>query len=131
MSTNHQKFMKVIFGMLCVIFLASCGEDNNATSSIDAYIEALSSKDQALISNLSCSDWEQNALIEVDSLTAVGSKVENLVCEEAGKESDLTYISCTGYLELDYNGELQQIDLSNRIYTARYEDGEWRMCGYK
>jgi hypothetical protein len=131
MSTNPQKIMIVLFGILCVFFLASCGKSGDATSSIEAYIQALSDKNLAQISNLSCVDWEQNALIEVDSLTAVGSKIENLACEEAGKEGDSTYVSCTGYLALDYNGEIQQIDLSNRVYIARYEDGDWRMCGYK
>ena len=92
----------------------------------------MSDKDTVQISNLSCADWEQNALLEVDSFTAVGSKVENLECEQTGQDGADTYVSCyRDHLDLDYNGEAQQIDLSTRTYIARQEDGEWRMCGYR
>jgi hypothetical protein len=103
---------------------------NGAIKAIEAYIQALSNRDSVQISNLSCSDWEQNALLEVDSLTAVGSKVVNLSCSQTGQNGNDTYVSCKGVLSLDYNGEAQQIDLSTRTYIARQEGGEWRMCGY-
>ena len=31
---------------------------------------------------------------------------------------------------LNYNGELQEMDLAARQYLARQEGGQWRMCGY-
>jgi hypothetical protein len=129
---NYRSYIFFLFGILCIVFLASCkSEKNGAKNAIEAYILALSNKDSVQISNLSCADWEQNALLEVDSLTAVGSTVENLACVESAQEGDMTLVTCTGSLALDYNGEAQQIDLSNRTYIARQEDGEWRMCGYK
>ena len=122
----------VFLGILISFFLPACNRgQNNASNAIEAYIHALSNKDSVQISNLSCADWEQNALLEVNSLTAVGSKVENLTCEKIGQDGADTYVSCTGGLSLDYNGEAQQIDLSTRTYIARQEDGEWRMCGYR
>jgi len=121
----------VFLGMLISFILIACNSgQHDASKAIEAYIHALSNKDSVQISNLSCADWEQNALLEVDSLTAVGSKVENLTCEQTGQDGANTYVSCTGVLSLDYNGEVQQIDLSTRTYIARQEDGEWRMCGY-
>ena len=129
---QNRRFYTSIIVFITALLLVSCNKDNEgAKNSIEAYINALSNKDTAQIINLSCADWEQNALLEVDSLTAVGSKVDNLVCTETAQDGDVTYISCTGNLVLDYNGEAQQIDLSNRTYIARNEDGEWRMCGYK
>jgi archaellum component FlaF (FlaF/FlaG flagellin family) len=128
---SYHTICLIIIGILCAILLVSCNnEKDGAVKAVEAYIQALSNKDTEQISVLSCADWEQNALIEVDSLTAVGSKVENLACTEVGQDGEDTYVSCTGYLALDYNGEAQQIDLSNRTYIARLEDGEWRMCGY-
>jgi hypothetical protein len=122
----------VIIGILISIALVACNPGKNGPSkAIEAYIHALSNKDSVQISNLSCADWEQNALLEVDSLTAVGSKVEKLSCEQTGQNGVDTYVSCMGVLALDYNGEAQQIDLSTRTYIARQEDGEWRMCGYR
>ena len=122
----------VIFFLLPILLITACNiKEDGAAKAIEHYIIALSNKDSVQISNYSCSSWEQDAQLEVDSLTAVGSTVENLSCIEIGKEGNLVYISCSGYLALDYNGEAQQIDLSTRTYIAKQEDGEWRMCGYR
>jgi hypothetical protein len=116
---------------LTIFLITACNNNNDAAvKTIVSYINALSNKDTVQIANLSCSGWEQDALAEVDSLTSVGSTVENLSCQISGQEGNDVYISCTGQLALDYNGEAQQIDLSTRTYIARQEDGEWRMCGY-
>ncbi len=129
MKRYHYKFIPILF--IITLLLAGCAsEQSGATKAIQAYIQALSNKDSVQISNLSCSDWEQNALLEVDSLTGVGSKVVNLKCDPTGQDGTDTYVSCTGSLDLDYNGEGQQIDLSTHTYIARQEAGEWRMCGY-
>lgn len=130
---NHRFTSRVfLFIIITAIALVSCSSGKSeAAHAIEAYIQALSDKDSNQISSLSCADWEPSALIEVDSLTGVGTKVENMVCEEAGQDGSNVFISCTGALALDYNGEAQQIDLSNRTYIARQEGGEWRMCGYK
>ena len=123
-----------LFALLIIILipiLAGCRSGQDAAAqAIESYIQALSKKDRITLSNLSCSDWEAEAMVELDSLGAVGSKVENLACQKNGQEGSDTYISCTGDLVLDYNGEVQQIDLSTRTYIARQEAGEWRMCGY-
>lgn len=125
----------VVIGLvlaLLILIITACGnKQDSAGRAIEAYIRALSDKDSIQISNLSCASWEQDALLEIDSLTAVGSKVENLSCSTISQESDLAYVSCTGIIALDYNGEAQQIDLSSRTYITKQEDGEWRMCGYR
>ena len=132
MKKKSHTIYLIIIGVLFAILLISCStEKNGPTKAIEAYIQALSNKDSVQITTLSCADWEQNALIEVDSLTSVGSKVENLKCEQDGQEGDDILVSCTGALVLDYNGEAQQIDLSSRTYIARNDSGEWRMCGYR
>jgi hypothetical protein len=119
--------------LLSLIFsiLTACSSKNDAAvNTIVNYINALSNKDTVQIANLSCSAWEKDALAEVDSLTAVGSTVEDLSCTVSGQEGNDVFISCAGHLALDYNGEAQQIDLSTRTYIARQDGGEWRMCGY-
>jgi hypothetical protein len=112
--------------------LVSCTSgQNGAVNAIEAYIQALSDKDEVQISNLSCADWEKEAILEVDSMTAVGSNVEDLSCHQAGQEEGVAYVTCSGVLALDYNGEAQEIDLSARTFIARQEGGIWRMCGYR
>ena len=132
MKKYFRTIITVFLGMLITFILIACNnEQNDASKAIEAYIQALSNKDSAQISNLSCAEWEKSALSEVDSLTAVGSKIENLTCKETGQNGADSYVSCTGVLSLDYNGEAQQIDLSARTFIARNEGGEWRMCGYR
>jgi hypothetical protein len=118
--------------LLWTLLLTACSKgQNDAAQAIEKYITALSNKDSVQLSNLSCNAWQTDASVELDSLAGVGSKVENLSCQQAGQEGSDIYISCTGILALDYNGEAQQVDLSSRTYIARQEDGEWRMCGYR
>ena len=132
MKKYFRTIITVFLGMLITFILIACNnEQNDASKAIEAYIQALSNKDSAQISNLSCAEWEKSALSEVDSLNAVGSKIENLTCKETGQNGADSYVSCTGVLSLDYNGEAQQIDLSARTFIARNEGGEWRMCGYR
>ncbi len=129
---NYSRLLS-IFPLIIIIFilLAACSaSQNGAVTAVESYIQALSNKDTTQVSNLSCAEWEASALVEVDSLAGVGTKVENLSCQQSGQEGADTYVSCTGVLALDYNGEAQQIDLSARTYIARQEGGEWRMCGY-
>lgn len=125
--------LKILLLLTMLIFLSACSKQNEdgATRAIEAYIQALSNKDSNQISNLSCTDWEQNALVELDSLTSVGSKVENMKCEKSGQDGDNVFVSCTGAIALDYDGEIQKIDLANRTYIAKIEGGDWRMCGYR
>lgn len=130
MSANISRLLILL--PILILSLVGCGSGKeNAAKAVEAYIQALSDKDANRISSLSCADWESSALVEIDSLTAVGSNVEGLSCQSSGQEGEDMLISCTGFLALDYGGEAQQIDLSSRTYIAHLEGGEWRMCGYR
>jgi hypothetical protein len=121
----------LIFFLLGINMAACSTGENEAVKAIEAYIHALSNKDTTQISNLSCADWEKEALVEVDSLTAIGSSVKDLSCLQTGQDGEDVLVSCTGILALDYNGEAQEIDLSAHNFIARQEGGDWRMCGYR
>ena len=130
---NYSNTSRAFFIVIIFIFaLVACkNEAKDASKTIEAYIQALSKQDANLVSSLSCADWEPEALIEVDSFTAVSSEVKELACQQTGQDGDDAYVSCTGVISLDYGGEAQQIDLSSRSYVARQEGGEWTMCGYR
>jgi hypothetical protein len=130
-NKTHGTLVAVLI-IFAAFILASCSSGkSDAAAAIEAYIQALGNKDINQISNISCADWAKSALVEVDSFTAVNTKVENLSCQEAGQDGSDTLVTCKGDISLDYGGEAQQIDLSGRTYIARQEAGEWRMCGYK
>jgi hypothetical protein len=115
------------------LILIACGQSDTNTSAkaIEGYIQALVAQDATQVINLSCADWEDDAQIELDSLTAVSAAVENLSCQETGKDSSDALVECTGKIVFDYNGEKQELDVAGRGFVARQEDGIWRMCGYR
>ncbi len=133
MKPKNPKIILVILTLMLAALLAGCGQDttNDAASAIQAYIEALVSQDEALLVNASCADWEDDAILELDSLSAVSVSLENLSCTETGQDGEITLVACTGSLIANYNGEDQAIDLADRAYVAVQEGGEWRMCGYR
>jgi hypothetical protein len=127
----------LIIGILLLIstsILTACsgaGEVTDAASAIDAYNQALVSKNANQLSNLSCKAWEAEAKNELASFAAVTAQVENANCQVSGQDGDYALVSCTGKIVADYNGENQEIDLGQRTYKAIQEDGQWRMCGSK
>jgi hypothetical protein len=133
MKHKNRSIFLVFFITALAVFLTGCSQEStsDAASAIKAYIEALVSQDEALLVNASCADWEDDAILELDSLSAVSVSLENLNCTEAAQEGETTLVACTGNLIADYNGEEQEIDLSERAYAAIQEGGEWRMCGYR
>jgi hypothetical protein len=124
----------LVFGFI-ILILVGCsnqvGSKNNAVGAIETYVKALTAKDTNQLTNASCAAWESNAQIELDSLTAVSATLQDLKCQEAGKDGQDTLVTCQGKIVLDYNGENQELNLEGRTYRARNDGGEWRMCGYK
>lgn len=102
-----------------------------SAQAVEGYYQALAEKDKDRLINLSCVDWEQSALMELDSLTGVGSELNEIKCQETSIEGENSLVTCSGELALDYNGELQSLALDGRTIVVRIEDGEWRVCGYK
>jgi len=98
---------------------------------IEAYLQALINKDINQMINLSCSEWESQARLEFDSFAAVDLSLEEMSCQSGGQEDNLKFVNCTGRIVASYGEEDLIIDLSERIYIAVEEGGEWRMCGYK
>ena len=126
--------IKLIGGFLLLLtsaLLAGCASQNGPTEAIEGYITALANKDQEALVGYSCNAWEENALLELDSLTGVTAEVQDLDCQEKGTDGEDKLVTCAGKLVLNYNGELQDLDLSGRTLIAHQEDGEWRACGYK
>jgi len=115
-----------------ILALAACsGKASPSALAIEGYFKALVAKDAQKAISLSCAAWEQNAQLDADTFTNYPAKLDNITCNESGQEGIYTLVSCSGKLSLDYNGEIQEIDLADRMYLTVQEGGEWRMCGYK
>ena len=121
--------------LLCVIalLLSACGSQaaDPASKAVEDYLNALVNKDSTKLSALSCASWESDALLELDSLQAVKTRLEGLTCKSAGAGSGNTLVNCQGKIMATYNGEDQALDLSVRTYQVVQQGGEYLVCGYK
>jgi hypothetical protein len=120
------------FLCLAALLVSACGKaEDPAAKAVKDYLTALVSKDGNSISTLSCADWESNARLELDSLQAVTTRLENLSCATSGTDGETTLVSCQGKIIATYNNEDQQLDLSVRVYQVVQQGGEYLVCGYK
>jgi len=124
--------ISAILAMLLMATLSSCTQDRDgAVKAIQAYLQALVNKDTERVATLSCADWEADARTELESFTAVSVALQNLDCMETGVDGETALVSCTGKINANYGNEVLEIDLAERTFQAVYEDGDWRMCGYR
>jgi hypothetical protein len=121
-----------LVGMLAVL-LSACGGKtaDPASKAVEEYLTALVNKDSSTLSARSCASWEADALLELDSLQAVKTRLEGLTCKNAGTDGDTTQVNCQGNIMATYNGEDQALDLSVRTYLVVQQGGEYLVCGYK
>jgi hypothetical protein len=123
----------VVLLSVTAMLLSACGGKaaDPATKAVEDYLTALVNKDSTKLSALSCADWESNALLELDSLQAVKTRLDGLTCKTASSDGTTSQVNCQGRILATYNGEDQALDLSVRTYQVVQQGGEYLVCGYK
>ena len=120
----------LILIILAGILLAACASSTDApVQAVQNYLNALVNKEADRLPSLVCGDWEEDALIELDSFQAVTARLENVACSQTGTDGDTTLVLCTGDIVLSYDNENQNIDLSTRTYQVIEQGGDWLVCG--
>jgi hypothetical protein len=116
---------------LTTLVLSACASSNeNApVQAVENYLTALVEKDADRLTTLTCGEWEDEALLELDSFQAVTARLEGLACEQTGTDGETALVLCNGNIVATYNNEDQQLDLSVRTYQVVQEGGEWLVCG--
>ncbi|MFH2102814.1 MAG: hypothetical protein ABIJ39_05590 [Chloroflexota bacterium] len=121
--------------LLVAISLPACTTGPQSTGSaadvVEEYLGALVEKNENRLSSLVCGDWEADALLELDSLQAVETRLEGLSCQVTGTENDVALVTCAGQIIATYNNEDQELDLSVRTYQVVEQGGETLVCGYR
>ncbi|MFO7943723.1 MAG: hypothetical protein R6U51_05410 [Anaerolineales bacterium] len=118
--------------LLTTLFVSACGTTGSPSSTIEAYLNALKDKNETLAVNLSCAEWEKQALAEGESFKSVEVRLEGLSCDTTEKTGDTALVTCQGTYVFSYDGrEDQEIGLQGRVFKTVSEAGEWRMCGYQ
>jgi hypothetical protein len=126
-----RKTVLILFIVLANILLTACGASNAdaPAKAVETYLNTLVAKDADRLPTLVCGDWEDDALLELDSFQAVDARLENAACQQTGTEGDTSLVNCTGSIVLTYDGEDQGLDLSVRTYQVVQEGGDWLVCG--
>lgn len=122
----------ILLALIAISFiLTSCGPSNTdaPVKAVENYLDALVAKDADRLPTLVCGDWEEDALIELDSFQAVSASLENVSCTQTGTDGDAALVLCTGNIVASYNDEDQRLDLSVRTYQVIEEGGDWLVCG--
>ncbi len=122
-----------VYLFTCVLFtlLVSCGVSaGSPEQAVQDYLRAIVSTDETSAVNVSCSEWEQQAVLESAAYEGVQTQLENLDCSLLAQDGDSALVSCTGQIHFSYAGGEDQIDdLAGRVFRAVVQGGEWKMCG--
>jgi hypothetical protein len=134
MEAPLRTFLLILFTSIAILSLAACGTSNNNSApakAVEDYLAALVEKDADRLSTLVCGEWEEDALIELDSLQAVTARLEGLACEQTGTDGNTALVLCSGKIIASYDNEDQEHDLTVRTYQVTQEGGDWLVCGVR
>ena len=129
--------MRKFFLILAIVLIpnilptacASTSKSDAPVKAVEDYLNTLIAKDSDRLPTLVCGDWEEDALIELDSFQAVDVRLEDMSCTQSGTDGDTALVNCTGNIVMTYNNEDQKLDLSTRTYQVKEEGGDWLVCG--
>jgi hypothetical protein len=124
--------LMVVFLCLLILSLSACGgkaATDPASTAVENYINALVNKDSAKLTALSCASWESDAMLELDSLQAVTTRLEGLTCKTSSTDGTTSQVNCQGKIVTTYNGEDQSLDLAARTYQVEKQGGDYLVCG--
>ena len=127
---NTIRKASVYLSILGLALVTACQVEGPATA-IEAYLQAVVSKDPVQAVNLSCAAWEEEAKAEAASFEAVEAKLQDAVCSDQGGLEGSRLVSCQGVILATYGAEDQELPLEGRQYRVVQEASQWRMCGYE
>lgn len=133
MEACLRRFLLILCMSIIVSTLTACASNTNdaPAKAVEDYLTALVEKDEDRLSTLVCGEWEEDALIELDSFQAVTARLEGLTCEQTGADGDMALVLCNGSIIATYGNEDQELDLSVRTYQVIQEGGNWLVCGVR
>jgi len=134
MEAPLHRFFLISFITMATFSLTACGPSNTndaPAKAVEDYLTTLVEKDADRLPTLVCGEWEEDALIELDSFQAVTARLDGLACRQTGTDGDTALVLCSGKIIASYNNEDQELDLSVRTYQVMQVGGDWLVCGVR
>ena len=119
--------------VLVLILLTACGggAQDGAAEAVEDYLQALVAKDETRLTNLSCAEWELQAVLEMDSFEAVAPQLEGVKCKTSGSDGETSLVDCEGKIVTTYDGEVTELELNRWTYQVVQHNNNWLVCGYR
>ena len=129
---KHLLRLSVLLFFAFLFFLPDLiSRQDEAVRTVEQYLQGLVEHNSNLVSNLSCSAWEQEALMEVDSFQLVSVSLQDVNCRAVGEDPEGITVNCSGAIVTSYNNELMHIALDQRNFLVKQENGDGFVCGYR
>ena len=128
-----KKFFVLLLVLLCIAGLTACSKKSDSSEMVrpvEAFYDAIVSQNRDRVSSITCSDWEKDALREVDAFMGVKSELKDFSCTVTEEGKDRGTVTCKGAIAASYGAEITDFPLDGRTHTVVKEQGEWRICGY-
>jgi len=133
-SMKYRLQYLIPLALLVTLILAACSSGNGAQDAavvVEEYLQAQVNKDSNGMVNLSCSAWEEGALLEYQSLAALTISLEDMACQVEAQDEQSAQVTCDGKMVFNYGTEVLEVSLADKAYRVVFEGDEWRMCGYQ
>lgn len=130
---NKMEIVQFIILTIFILLLSTGCEskEEQAAASVENYLTYLVNQDATKLSNISCSDWEEQAIMEMDSFQAVSPALEGMECKLDSANGDVYLVKCNGKIVTTYNDEAREFDLARNTYRVVSSEGELLVCGYE
>jgi hypothetical protein len=123
-------FMFLSLSSLFGFFIIESISEREAEIIVEQFLIALAEKDDVVISNISCPEWEEDALLELDALQLVKSTITDLDCFTSKSTENGLLIFCNGFFSNSYNNENTVWDLSLYVFDVSNTSGAYLLCGF-
>lgn len=122
---------KVIGAILLACLLAACAPTQTpASRAVESFLQALADKDESLMLSRVCTEYESGALLELDALAQVQTKLKDVSCQQVETDGDAALVTCNGSIASNYGSQFFSYGLTGRTYRVEEDGDHLLVCGY-
>ena len=128
-----KKKMLLFILLACLVTAGCANQETKSTEEakvVESFYQAIVGQERDKIGSIACSDWEKDAVREVDAFMGVKSELKDFTCSVQKSEGDAADVVCDGSIAASYGNEVTEFPLKDRVHKVVKQNGEWRLCGF-